>query len=179
MRWCFFKFVSVVGLNLCLSSACSRSLKQDDCDRLLSRGVGLAAYTMPSAQELNTSIELIRKQAKGEVLQAITTFDQVCVGSVDHGEVSCAKQAKNEAEFVACGGLIKKANETGKLALLAVTKRFSAHECADYGDRGVRIGIVTAEQVHSLIRECEEGLLIGVYRCRLNANRVETWKMCQ
>lgn len=167
--------------------ACSKKLTQEDCNHLLGRGVGLSAYGNggePLQKEMGmyggvpVDVEMLRKTARGPAKQAIADFDKVCIGADDHGQIACGRRANNVQEFESCGGVVSKARETGKIARLAVTKKYSVDECSKYAEHGVQVGAATADDVPKLIKECEGWLEIGFYECRTTAKDAASWKAC-
>ena len=169
----------MVGLALFLVlpvASCSRKLTAEECDHLLGRGIGLAAYS--GSAEVPVDVEALRKRARREAKAAIADFDQACVGAPDHGEVNCMRRAKSSDEFVGCGGLVKKAREAGEIAQNVLAKRHSADECSKYAEHGVHIAVGTADDAGKLARECDEPMEVGVYKCRLAAPDKAAWDAC-
>ena len=169
----------LVGLTLMLAipvASCSRKLTPEQCDHLLGRGIGLAAYS--GSAEVPVDVEALRKRARREAKQAIESFDKACVGSPDNGEVNCMRRAKSSEEFVACGDITKKAREAGEIAQLVVAKRHSTDECSKYAEHGVQIGVGTADDAGKLHQDCDQAMEVGVYRCRLVAKDKAGWDAC-
>jgi hypothetical protein len=169
----------VVGLSLLLVlpvASCSRKLTKEQCDHLLGRGIGLAAYS--GSAEVPVDVEALRKRARREAKAAIASFDQACLGASDNGEINCMRRAKDSAEFIACGDITKKAREAGEIAQLVIAKRHNADECSKYAEHGVHIGVGTADDAGKLHRECDEPMEVGVYKCRLVAADKPAWDAC-
>src|SRR5262249_11995591 len=89
--------------------SCSHKLTEQDCDHLLGRGVGLAAFS--GSAEVPVDVEALRKRARGAPKQAIDAFDKACLGSNDDGVTACARRANDATQFEGCGALGKKARE--------------------------------------------------------------------
>lgn len=179
--------LALVGIATAAFAGCGKKLTADDCTHLLGRGVGLAtgADGVEVVQKqmgiyggVPLDLELLRKTARGSVKQAIADFDAACVGHEDGGATLCGRRAKNMDEFRACGGIVTKAADTGKIARLAVTKKHSVEECSKYAEHAVKIGAGTADDVTTFVKQCEDWLEIGFYECRLAATDAAAWKAC-
>ncbi len=156
--------------------ACSRKLKLEDCNHLLGRGVGLAAYA--GSAEVPVDIDALRGRARGAPKRAIEDFDKVCIGAEEDGQVACSRRANNIAEFAACGGLVTKARDAGLIAAQLVARRHTSDECSKYAEHGVHAGVGTVDDAGKLMRECDEVMEEGVYACRLAAKDAPTWEAC-
>lgn len=157
-------------------AACSRKMKLEDCNHLLGRGVGLAAYA--GSAEVPVDIDALRARARGGPKRAIEDFDKACVGALDDGQIACARRANNVAEFAACGGLVTKARDAGIVAAQLVARRHTSDECSKYAEHGVHAGVGTADDAGKLMRECDEVMEEGVYACRLAAKDAAAWEAC-
>ncbi len=169
-----------VGLLVLMASAvsaCGKKMTKEECGHLLSRGVGLVAY--PSSEVVPVDVDNLHARAKGDVKKAIDDFDRTCLGADESDQVLCARRAKSAADFVACGPLTKKAHETGQLAQLAIPKKHSVDECSKYAEHGVKIGAATVDEVSKLVKECDDWMEVGTYRCRLGAKDAAAWKACE
>jgi hypothetical protein len=168
--------VALASLAVFPIAACSRKLTQEDCNGLLGRGVGLAAYS--GSAEVPVDIELLKKRARREAKAASEAFDKACVGAPDNGEVTCSRRANDSAQFVACGELVKKAREAGEIVQNVIAKQHSADECSKYAEHGVKIGVGSVDDAGRLMRDCDQIMEIGVYKCRMAAQTVDAWNAC-
>ncbi len=170
-----------IALTLCaslpLASACNRKLTSDDCDRVLSRAVGLIAF--PSAEVVPIDLPALRGRAKGEAKAAFASFDQICVGQTDLDVVNCARRAHDGKDFAACGPIQAKAAAAGVPIALVVARRHTADECSKYGEHAVKIGAATADEVGAVVTECDGTLEEGFYLCRMQAKDKDAWKKCE
>jgi hypothetical protein len=156
--------------------SCSRKLDQQDCDHLLGRGVGLAAFS--GSAEVPVDVEALRKRARGAPRQAIDAFDKACLGAADDDVTACARRANDAAQFEGCGGLVKKARETGLVAKQLVARKHDADECAKYGEHAAKIGVVAFTEAGKAVQDCDEPMELGVYDCRLAAKDTAGWDAC-
>lgn len=166
--------LGVVCLPIVVS--CSRKLTEEDCNHLLGRGVGLAAYA--GSAEVPVDIEALKKRARRDTKRAAEGFDQACIGADDGGQIACARRAKDVNEFIGCGGLVQKAAEAGSVVQLVIAKIHSADECSKYAEHAIHIGVGTVDDAGKLARECDTPMEVGVYRCRLAANDRAAWDAC-
>ncbi len=179
--------LAAVAVAAVSATGCGKKLGADECNHLLGRGVGLATggdgvevvqKQMGIYGGVPLDVDLLRKTARGPVKDAIAEFDAACVGHDDGGATLCGRRAKNMDEFRACGGIVAKAADTGKIARLAVTKKHSVDECSRYAEHAVKIGAGTPDDVSALVKECEDWLEIGFYECRLAAKDAASWNGC-
>ena len=170
---------AAIGLSLVLTTAlvaCSRKLSQQDCDHLLGRGVGLAAFS--GSAEVPVDIDMLRGRARREAKTAIADFDKACVGAPDEAQVTCARRANNNAEFVACGGLVKRARDAGEVVQYVIARQHDSDECSKYAEHGVQIGVASVDDARKLVKECDGVMEEGVYRCRLASKDPTAWVAC-
>ncbi|GAC1541650.1 MAG: hypothetical protein NVS3B10_06170 [Polyangiales bacterium] len=156
--------------------SCSHKMNDEDCNALLGRGIGLAMYS--GSAEVPVDVEALRKRARGAPKRAIVEFDQLCHGADENDAITCTRRANDSAQFVACGPLTKRAREAGEIVQQLIAKRHSADECAKYAEHGVKIGVGTADDAGHLVRDCDEAMEVGVYRCRLGAKDPAAWDAC-
>jgi hypothetical protein len=180
-----FRTVAFAFTSLALAG-CGKKLAAEDCDHLLGRAVGLAAYegAEPFQKEMGiyggvpVDLALLRKSARGKAKQAIEDFDRACVGADDGGAIACGRRAKSDEEFRACGGMVTKARETATVARVAVTRKHSVDQCARYADHAVKIGAASPDDASALVRSCEDWLEIGFFECRVAAKDKAAWEAC-
>jgi hypothetical protein len=157
--------------------ACSRKLAQEDCDAFLGRGIGLLAYA--SASEEPFTVESVRARAREREKKAIAGFDAACVGAADDGQRDCGRYANNIADFAKCGPVTQKARDAAVIAQDALAKKHNADECSKYAEHAVKIGLATPDDAGKYVRECDEFMNVGVFRCRMEANDAATWRGCE
>jgi hypothetical protein len=168
--------VAFAALAIAPVAACSHALTDEDCNHLLGRGVGLAAFS--GSAEVPVDVDALRKRARGAPKRAIDDFDSACRGTKDDGMSACARRANDVAQFEQCGPLVKKARDTGLVAKQLVARKHDADECAKYGDHAVKIGVVSFTEAGKVVQDCDEPMELGVYDCRLVAKDVAAWDAC-
>ena len=171
--------IAVVAFTLVAGTAvvsCSRKLTEEDCNHLLGRAVGLAAFS--GSAEVPVDVDALRKRARGAPKQAIGDFDKACLGANDDGASACARRANDVAQFEGCGGLVKKARDTGLVAKQLVARKHDADECAKYGEHAAKIGVVAFTEAGKVVQDCDEPMELGVYDCRLAAKDAAAWDAC-
>jgi hypothetical protein len=156
--------------------SCSHKLTDEDCNHLLGRAIGLAAFS--GSAEVPVDVDALRKRARGAPKQAITDFDKACLGSSDDGATACARRANDVAQFEGCGGLVKKARDTGLVAKQLVARKHDADECAKYGEHAAKIGVVAFTEAGKAVQDCDAPMELGVYDCRLVAKDAAAWDAC-
>ena len=157
-------------------ASCSHKLTDEDCAHLLGRGVGLAAYS--GSAEVPVDVDALRKRARGAPKRAIDDFDKACLGADDSGATACARRANDVGQFEACGGVVKKARDTGLVARQLVARHHDADECAKYAEHAVKIGVVSFTEAANAVHDCDEPMEMGVYDCRLTAKDAAAWDKC-
>ena len=166
--------------------SCNRKLTSEECTHLLGRGVAFAALkTIPESVVKQSGlygvpidVEFLRKNAHGKPREAIADFDAFCPTQDDRGVSLCGRRAKNEEEFRACGGMATRAAEAGVAARAAVPRKFGGDECSKYAEHGVQTKAITADEVSTLIKDCDGWMEIGLHECRMAAKDAASWKAC-
>ncbi len=169
--------LGIVALGAASAAACGRKLTQEDCDAFLGRGIGLAAYA--SAKDEPFTVESVRQRARPAEKTAIAQLDAMCVGAADDGQRECMRMAHAATDLDRCGPVAKKAREVGAIAQNALAKRHSADECSKYGEHAVAIGAATFDEVGAVVRECDDFMNVGVFRCRMSATDKARWAACE
>ncbi len=168
--------------------ACTKRLTHEQCNHLLGRAIGFAAY--PAGTEPKNEmglyggvpgldVEQLRKEAKGDAKTAMEEFDKACVGSDEEPAYLCARHANDAAQLYACGGMVSKAKDAAGRAKNALMRKYNANQCSEYAQHALKVGAITADDTNKTVQDCDTWMQIGVHDCRMAAKDATAWKSCQ